>query len=54
MLLAADGVADAEIAERLGSSQPTVLNWHSQYAVFGIEALGELRETIRDGSAPWP
>ncbi|GAA1362781.1 hypothetical protein GCM10009612_40160 [Streptomyces beijiangensis] len=42
-MLAGDGVEKTEIAERLGSSRPTVLKWLGRYSESGIEALGNLR-----------
>ncbi|MGH3793782.1 MAG: helix-turn-helix domain-containing protein [Pseudonocardiaceae bacterium] len=41
VLLAADGVPNAEIARRTGSTRPTVLAWRSRYTTGGIEALGD-------------
>jgi DNA-binding NarL/FixJ family response regulator len=32
LLLAAEGVSNTEIAERLGISRPTVIAWRSRYA----------------------
>ncbi|MFC4853950.1 helix-turn-helix domain-containing protein [Actinophytocola glycyrrhizae] len=42
VLLAADGVANTEIAERMGMSRPTVLKWRDRYAAAGVEALVDL------------
>jgi transposase len=39
VLLAAEGVPNAEIARRTGSTRPTVLAWRNRYAVGGIDAL---------------
>src|SRR5512132_111137 len=36
LLLAADGVANTEIAERLGVSRPTVIAWRKRYAREGL------------------
>lgn len=41
VLLAADGLANAEIARRTGSTRPTVLAWRNRYAAGGIDALGD-------------
>ncbi|HEY2764728.1 MAG TPA: helix-turn-helix domain-containing protein [Pseudonocardiaceae bacterium] len=41
VLLAADGVPNAEIARRTGSTRPTVLAWRSRYAAGGLDALGD-------------
>jgi transposase len=37
--LAAEGLANTEIAERLGVSRPTVIHWRRRYQSGGIEAL---------------
>ncbi|MGH4025167.1 MAG: helix-turn-helix domain-containing protein [Pseudonocardiaceae bacterium] len=39
VLLAAEGLANAEIARRTGSTRPTVLAWRSRYSAGGINAL---------------
>lgn len=39
VLLAAEGLANAEIARRTGSTRPTVLAWRNRYAAGGIDAL---------------
>jgi len=36
LLLAAEGVANTEIAERLGVSRPTVIAWRKRYAREGL------------------
>jgi len=38
LLLAAEGVANTEIAERLGISRPTVIAWRQRYARDGLTA----------------
>jgi transposase len=38
LLLAAEGVANSEIAERLGVSRPTVIAWRKRYARDGLTA----------------
>jgi transposase len=43
LLLAADGVANATIAERLGVSRSTVLGWRSQFADDGVAGVGKVR-----------
>lgn len=52
VLLAADGVANTEIAERVGVSRPTVNTWRDRYETGGIAALGDLprpgRPTVVD------
>jgi transposase len=42
VLLAADGLPNTEIAERMGVSRPTVLKWRDRYAAAGVEGLGDL------------
>src|SRR5215213_3573249 len=44
LLLAAEGVANSEIAERLGVSRPTVIAWRKRY----------VREGLTGGLADWP
>jgi transposase len=39
VLLASDGVLNADIAERVGVSRPTVNRWRARYAEAGIEGL---------------
>ena len=39
VLLAADGVSNTEIAERIGVSRPTVIGWRERYAASGIKGL---------------
>ena len=41
VLLAADGVANYEIAERVGVSRPTVNLWRSRYTASGIAGLAD-------------
>jgi transposase len=38
LLLAAEGVANSQIAERLGISRPTVISWRKRYAGEGLTA----------------
>jgi hypothetical protein len=39
VLLAADGVPNAQIARTVGVSRPTVIGWRERYAAGGIRAL---------------
>ncbi|MGA9870617.1 MAG: helix-turn-helix domain-containing protein [Rhodococcus sp. (in: high G+C Gram-positive bacteria)] len=39
VLLAADGVAHAEIARRFSISRQTVINWRARYEQFGVDGL---------------
>jgi transposase len=41
VLLAADGLPNAEIARRTGTSRPTVVGWRARYDEGGIAALGD-------------
>jgi hypothetical protein len=41
VLLAADGLSNAEIARRTGTSRPTVVDWRARYDAGGITALGD-------------
>ena len=41
VLLAADGVSNTEIAERVGVSRPTVISWRDRYASSGLKGLGD-------------
>jgi transposase len=41
VLLAADGVSNVEIAERLGVSKPTVTSWRDRYRDGGLAALDD-------------
>ena len=47
LLLAAEGVSNTEIAERLGISRPTVIAWRSRYAREGL--TGQLADRPRPG-----
>ena len=41
VLLAAEGLPNAEIARRTGTSRPTVVDWRSRYVAGGIRALDD-------------
>jgi transposase len=43
VLLAADGLTGAQIAERAGCTEPTVIKWRRQYAVAGLTGLEDAR-----------
>ena len=47
VLLAAEGVPNAEIGRRVGVSRPTVILWRSRYESGGIAALGDLKRSGR-------
>lgn len=42
VLLAAEGLPNAEIARRTGVSGPTVLTWRNRYVAGGVDALDDL------------
>jgi transposase len=46
VLLAADGVSNVEISERLGVSKPTVTSWRDRYRVGGIAARSGRPRTL--------
>src|SRR5436309_8834849 len=43
LLMAADGVANTVIAERLGVSRSTVLGWRARFAEDGVKGVGTVR-----------
>jgi transposase len=43
LLMAADGVANSTIAQRLGVSRSTVLGWRAQFVGDGVEWVGRVR-----------
>jgi transposase len=47
VLLAADGLPNAEIARRTSSSRPTVVGWRGRYETGGIRALEDLPRSGR-------
>src|SRR5215204_2201701 len=47
VLLAADGVSNTEIAERVGVSRPTVISWRDRYASSGLQGLGDEQRSGR-------
>jgi len=47
VLLAAEGVSNAEIGRRVGVSRPTVLTWRGRYEQLGIAGLGDLDRSGR-------
>ena len=47
VLLAAQGVPNAEIARRVGVSRPTVIQWRNRYEAGAISALGDLDRSGR-------
>jgi transposase len=49
VLLAAEGLPNAEIARRTGTSRPTVVDWRARYVAGGITAL---RDQPRSGRPP--
>ena len=47
VLLAADGVSNTEIADRVGVSRPTVIGWRERYASSGVRGLEDERRSGR-------
>ncbi|MDN5744424.1 MAG: helix-turn-helix domain-containing protein [Nocardioidaceae bacterium] len=47
ILLAAEGVANAEIAERVGASRTTVIEWRDRYEERGLGGLKDLERSSR-------
>jgi transposase len=47
VLLAAEGLPNAEIARRTGTSRPTVVDWRARYEAGGIGALADLPRSGR-------
>ena len=47
VLLAADGVSNTEIADRVGVSRPTVIGWRDRYARSGVGGLEDERRSGR-------
>ena len=47
LLLAGEGVSNADIARRVGVSGPTVLTWRRRYRDGGLDALGDLPRSGR-------
>ena len=47
VLLAADGVSNTEIADRVGVSRPTVIGWRDRYASSGVRGLEDERRSGR-------
>ncbi len=43
VLLAAEGMANARIAEELGVSRPTILQWRKRYEAEGVDALTRMK-----------
>jgi transposase len=47
VLLAADGVSNTEIADRVGVSRPTVIGWRDRYVNSGVRGLEDERRSGR-------
>src|ERR671912_2096605 len=47
VLLAADGLSNAEIGRRVGMTRQTVIAWRARYAAGGIDALADLPRSGR-------
>ena len=46
VLLAADGLPNAEIARRTGTSRPTVVDWRARYVAGGVAALQDQASAV--------
>ena len=47
VLLAAEGLSNAEIGRRVGMTRQTVMAWRARYAAGGVEALADLPRSGR-------
>src|SRR6186997_1049478 len=47
VLLAADGVSNTEIAERVGAARQTVISWRERYVTSGVQGLVDERRSGR-------
>jgi hypothetical protein len=47
VLLAADGISNTEIADRVGVSRPTVIGWRDRYVSSGVRGLEDERRSGR-------
>jgi transposase len=47
VLLAADGVANQEIAAQVEMSRPTVNRWRKRYAAYGMAGLSDVKRPGR-------
>ncbi len=47
LVLAADGLSNAEISRRVGVSLPTVRSWRARYGLGGLDSLGDLPRSGR-------
>src|SRR3954469_2400807 len=54
VLLAADGVSNTEIAERVGVARQTVISWRERYATAGIDGLVDEHRSGRPTSSTPP
>lgn len=54
LLLAADGLSNTEIADKVGVSRPTVLVWRQRYVEVGIDGLVDRSRPGRQPQAPAP
>jgi transposase len=54
LLLAAEGLSNTEIADKVGVSRPTVLVWRQRYVELGIDGLGDRSRPGRQPQATAP
>ncbi len=52
VLMAADGLSNNRIADELGVSRPTIIDWRRRFAEGGVDSLGEIRKGGTPGRIP--
>ncbi|MGW1061040.1 helix-turn-helix domain-containing protein [Micromonospora rubida] len=52
VLLAAEGLPNAEIARRVGTTRQTVIGWRARYVTGGIDALSGPTPPTRSSPRP--
>ena len=51
VLLAAEGLSNAEIGRRVGMTRQTVISWRARYEAGGIDALADLPRSVAPRSS---